>query len=380
MPDIASSNTFLRTLFNRMLAPADVRLDGGRPWDIQIHDERLLKRMLFGGSLAFGESYMDGWWNCERMDALFTHLLAKRVDQQANRISPFVSLFAQLRHGLINLQSIGRAFQVGKQHYDIGNRLFERMLDPTMSYSCGYWANTENLHEAQLAKLHLICRKLDLQPGMKLLEIGCGWGSFAEIAARDYGVEIVGLTVSAEQKALADERLRGLPVEIRLQDYRLTEGQFDRIVSIGMFEHVGLKNYHTYFSRAHRLLKDEGLFLLHSIGNAVSTRHTDPWIDKYIFPNGFIPSLSQVMPPLERFFVVEDLHNFGKDYDKTLMAWWDNFKAAWPELKQDYDERFYRMWQYYLMSSAGFFRSHQGQLWQLVLSKHCHKGNYRSLR
>ncbi len=375
-----SSPSPLRSFFSTLLAPADVRIDGDRGWDIQIQDERIFRRMLLGGSLAFGESYMDGWWDCEQMDRLFTHLIGQHVERHANRVSPFVAMLNIARNGLMNLQSIRRAFQVGKKHYDIGNTLFQRMLDPTMSYSCGYWAEADNLHAAQLAKLHLICRKLQLEPGMKLLEIGCGWGCLAEVAARDYGVEVVGLTVSAEQKALADKRLQGLPVEIRLEDYRHTQGHFDRIVSIGMFEHVGLKNYRAYFSQAQRLLKDDGLFLLHSIGSALPTAYTDPWIDKYIFPNGFIPSLSQVMPAIEPYFVVEDLHNFGADYDRTLMAWWDNFQAAWPELQADYDDRFYRMWRYYLMSSAGFFRSHQGQLWQFVLTKPGKRGVYRSLR
>lgn len=374
------SSKGLRGLYERILQPADIHFDGYRPWDIQVNDERLFRRVLTGGSLAFGEAYMDGWWNSKAMDQLFTRLLRLQLDRKVNHLSPMISGVSWARHHWFNLQSIKRAFHVGEQHYDIGNDLFEKMLDPTMSYSCGYWAHSNTLEQAQLAKLHLICRKLELEPGMKLLEIGCGWGGLAEVAARDYGVEVVGVTISSEQKWLAEKRLAGLPVEIRLQDYRELQGQFDRVVSVGMFEHVGVKNYQAYFSKAAELLREDGLFLLHSIGTARAAPHTDPWIDKYIFPNGYIPALTQILPQMEPHFVVEDLHNFGPDYDRTLMAWWENFERGWPELKMRYDDRFYRMWKYYLMSCAGFFRARQGQLWQFVLSRHHGRKEYLSLR
>jgi cyclopropane-fatty-acyl-phospholipid synthase len=225
-----------------------------------------------------------------------------------------------------------------------------------------------------------VCRKLGLKPGQKVLDIGCGWGSFAKFAAERYGVEVVGLTISKEQAALAREVVAGLPVEIRLQDYRHVEGKFDAVVSIGMFEHVGHRNYRTYMEAAHRLLKDDGLFLLHTIGGNFSDIDIDPWFDKYIFPNGILPEVKHIGTSTDKLFIIEDWHNFGTDYNKTLMAWWRNFEAAWPELKDKYSTRFYRMWKYYIHSIAGGFRARDTQLWQIVLSKEGVPGGYQSVR
>ncbi len=293
-------------------------------------------------------------------------------------------LFHFLRSTLINLQSPSRAYIVGEQHYDIGNDLYAKMLDKRMVYSCGYWsaplAPARNLDEAQEGKLDLICKKLGLKPGQKILDVGCGWGSFAKFAAEKYGVGVVGITISKEQAALARERCKGLPIEIRVEDYRSTAGTFDHIVSVGMFEHVGLKNYRTFFKKMKSLLKDDGLFLLHTIGSSVDLRASDPWIEKYIFPGGLLPSVGQIGKALDRQFVVEDWHNFGADYDTTLMAWYKNFERAWPTLQDKYDERFRRMWRYYLMSMAGMFRSRGTQLWQIVLSKRGVHGGNTSVR
>jgi cyclopropane-fatty-acyl-phospholipid synthase len=249
-----------------------------------------------------------------------------------------------------------------------------------MNYSCAYWAAADNLEDAQRHKLDMICRKLELKPGERLLDIGCGWGGLAQHAASHYGVEVFGVTVSREQQALARERCAGLPVEIALMDYRDINDHFDKAVSVGMFEHVGDKNYPGYFDTVADALRDEGLFLLHTIGSSVTRRYTDPWIDKYIFPNGRLPSARRLAEALEGRFLIEDWHNFGQDYDRTLMAWRENFDAAWPRLAQHYDARFYRMWIYYLASTAGFFRARQGQLWQLVLCKHQRRRIYRSVR
>ena len=370
----------LESYFSRFLAPADIFINGGRPWDIQIHEPRLYRRLLLRGSLGFGEAYMDGWWDVDDMDELFFRLLNLDMDIKLQEASRLFAVISKVRQRMFNLQTMKRAFQVADTHYNLGNDLFDAMLDPTMSYSCGYWQSAQTLEEAQHAKLDLICRKLNLRPGMRLLDVGCGWGGLAEHAARHYGASVVGITISEEQCEMARERVKGLPVDIRLEDYRELAGQFERIVSVGMFEHVGLKNYSAYFKRMNDLLSDGGLFLLHTIGNAREATHTDPWIEKYIFPNGYNPALHQVVPALEPWFIVEDLHNFGPDYDKTLMAWWENFDAHWPELSSSYDDRFYRMWRYYLMSCAGYFRSRQGQLWQMVLSKHHHQARYTSIR
>ena len=367
-------------ILRELAKDAGVTINGDAPWDIRIFDERVYQLVLTKGSLGFGEAYMDGMWECERLDQLFHRLLSARVEEKIDNGSQLRLLGEILRHSLFNLQSSHRAFQVGEQHYDIGNDVFEAMLDPTMSYSCAYWHNAAGLRDAQLKKLDMICRKLELKPGERMLEIGCGWGGLARYAAEHYGVEVVGITISKAQQKLARARCEGLPVSIELMDYRDLTEQFDKIVSVGMFEHVGPKNYAVYFDTARRALKDDGLFLLHTIGNAVTSPKTDAWIDKYIFPNGKLPSAKEIASTLEGRFLIEDWHNFGPDYDHTLMAWWENFDIAWPFLEAKYGKRFYRMWKYYLMSCAGFFRSRQGQLWQLVLSKPERRDVYRSVR
>ncbi len=367
-------------IISELVREAGITINGDAPWDIQVFDERVYQLVLAKGSLGFGEAYMDGLWDCEHLDQLFQRLMSARIEEKIDNWSKLRLLGEIMRHSLFNLQSSQRAFQVGEQHYDIGNDVFEAMLDPTMSYSCAYWHDAAGLRDAQLKKLDMICRKLELKPGERMLEIGCGWGGLARYAAENYGVEVVGITVSKEQQKLARARCEGLPVSIELMDYRNLTEQYDKIVSVGMFEHVGPKNYAVYFDTAHRALKDDGLFLLHTIGNSVTSPKTDAWIDKYIFPNGKLPSAREIASTLERRFLIEDWHNFGPDYDHTLMAWWDNFETAWPFLQAKYGERFYRMWKYYLMSCAGFFRSRQGQLWQLVLSKPERGSTYRSVR
>jgi len=367
-------------ILRELTAEAGISINGDAPWDIQVFDDDVYRLVLTKGSLGFGEAYMDGMWECDRLDQLFHRLLSSHAEEKIDNWSRLRLLGEILRHSLFNLQSSQRAFQVGEQHYDIGNDVFEAMLDPSMSYSCGYWHNATGLADAQQKKLDMICRKLELQPGERLLEIGCGWGGLAHFAAQHYGVEVVGITVSKEQQKLARKRCAGLPVSIELMDYRDLAEKFDKVVSVGMFEHVGPKNYATYFDVVHRTLKDDGLFLLHTIGNSVTSPKTDAWIDKYIFPNGKLPSAKEIASVLEQRFLIEDWHNFGPDYDRTLMAWWDNFDQAWPGLQEKYGERFYRMWKYYLMSCAGFFRSRQGQLWQLVLSKTERARVYRSVR
>lgn len=367
-------------VLRELAAAAGVHFNGDAPWDIRVHDQRVYRRILGQGSLGFGEAYMDGMWDCDRLDELFHRLLSIDVDERLAGWARLRLFGEVVRHCLFNLQTSQRAFQVGERHYDIGNDVFQAMLDPTMSYSCAYWHNAADLEKAQRDKLDLICRKLELRPGERLLEIGCGWGSLARFAVEFYGVEVVGLTVSKEQQQLARARCADLPVRIELMDYRDLSGQFDKVVSVGMFEHVGQKNYPAYFDIARRALRDDGLFLLHTIGSHITTAHTDPWIDRYIFPNGKLPSARELATVLEGRFIIEDWHNFGPDYDRTLMAWRDNFDQAWPRLSTHYDERFRRMWRYYLSSCAGFFRARQGQLWQLVLSKRGRHAVYHSVR
>ena len=368
-----SRSDTLRGRIERLLAFADIRIDGDRPWDIQVHDDRLYARLMGGGSLGLGESYVDGWWDAASLDEMLCRLLRAHVDE---RVHNRHDVWAGLKAKLINLQAGRRAFVVGERHYDLGNDLYASMLGKRLVYSCGYWRHAADLDTAQEAKLDLVCRKLMLQPGMRVLDIGCGWGEALKFAAERYGVSGVGLTISREQADYARELCKNLPIEIRLQDYRETDERFDRVFSIGMFEHVGVKNYRSYFEAVRRCLADDGLSVLHTIGTNISTDHTDPWIDKYIFPNSMLPSAAQVARSSEGLFVLEDWHSFGSDYDRTLQAWRSNIEAAWAMLPTRYDERFRRMWRYYLGASMAGFRSNHCQLWQVVLSPEGVVGGY----
>jgi cyclopropane-fatty-acyl-phospholipid synthase len=365
----------VKKILCKMLAPSDVQVDGNRPWDIRVYNPDFYERVLSGGSLALGESYMDGWWDCEALDQFFEKIMENRLDKQSN---PNIAtlLWVILKAKVLNAQKRSRAYIIGKRHYDIGNNLFSIMLDKGLNYSCAYWKNAETLDAAQEAKLDLICRKIGLRSGMKVLDIGCGWGGFAKYAAEKYGAKLHGITVSREQVKFGNNACQCLDVKIELKDYRKVREKFDRIVSVGMFEHVGCKNYRTFMKVAHRCLKPDGLFLLHTIGGNTSTNSTDPWIDKYIFPNSMLPSTKQITSAIEGLFVLEDWHNFGQYYDKTLMAWYNNFTKNWAKIKEAYDERFYRMWTYYLLSCAGSFRSRRNQVWQIVFSKKGIKGGY----
>ncbi|QPL45410.1 cyclopropane fatty acyl phospholipid synthase [Halomonas sp. A40-4] len=357
-----------------LLKQADIEINGQRSWDIQLKAPGVIDSALSRGNLGFGESYMQGDWEVESLDQFFYRLMRAQLHQ---RIKPTQLIYHSLRARLINRQSAKRAWEVGEKHYDLGNEFYAGMLDKRMTYTCGYWKDATNLDDAQEAKLDLICRKLNLEPGMRVLDIGCGWGSFMAYAAEHYGVECVGLTISREQAEFGQRLMKnGLPVEFRLRDYRDETETFDRIVSIGMFEHVGHKNYREFMEVAHRCLKDDGLFLLHTIGKNLRATACDPWIDKYIFPNGELPVMGQVTDAAEGLFVVEDVHNFGADYDKTLMAWHANFETNWPNFRYRFDETFYRMWRYYLLSCAAAFRAREIQLWQFVLSKKGVVGGY----
>jgi cyclopropane-fatty-acyl-phospholipid synthase len=356
-----------------LLGQADVEIDGPRPWDIRIHHPRAFDRFLAQGRLGAGESYEDGWWDCDALDELACRVLRSnmlRSVQWKSMVGPL------LKAHLVNLQSPRRAFRVGEAHYDLGNDLFAAMLDSRMVYTCGYWEGAATLDTAQENKLDLVCRKIGLEPGMRVLDIGCGWGAFGKFAAERYGAETIGVTVSREQVELGRELCRDLPVSFLLKDYRDIHGRFDRIVSLGMFEHVGEKNYRTFMETVRHALVDDGLFLLHTIGSPKTVHAVDPYINRYIFPNSLVPSAEQIARAFDGLFVLEDWHSFGADYDKTLMAWWRNFDAHWPELLEKYGERFHRRWRYYLLTCAGSFRARTNQLWQIVLSPRGVPGGY----
>ncbi|GAB3383453.1 cyclopropane-fatty-acyl-phospholipid synthase [Lysobacter fragariae] len=404
--DTATGFHPLRDRLERLLEAADVRIDGERPWDMQLHDTHVPARILAQGSLGLGETYMDGGWDTQSLDGLLFRLLDARVDE---RVHGAANAFDGARARLFNLQSRRRSHIVGEQHYDLGNELYRAMLGKRMVYSCGYWRNAGNLDDAQEAKLDLVCRKLSLRPGMRVLDIGCGWGEALRFAAHRHGVGGLGVTISQEQAAYAADLCAGLPIAIRVHDYRELESAvraddertpvigrptdatstdptsrrdapFDRVFSVGMFEHVGVKNYRRYFEVARHCLRDNGLFLLHTIGNNVSERHTDPWIARYIFPNSMLPSAAQIARAAEGLFVIEDWHGFGTDYDLTLQAWRDNIEAAWDSLPPRYDERFRRMWRFYLAGAMASFRARRLQLWQIVFSTRGVRGGYAERR
>ncbi len=362
-----------KKLVREILSAAGITINGDRPWDIRVREERFYSRVLHSGSLGLGESYMEGWWECEKLDEFFSRIV--RTDAE-EKIKNWKVVLHALKAKIVNLSGKSRAFEIGEKHYDVGNELYRAMLDKRMVYSCGYWKDAKNLDEAQEAKLDLICRKIGLRRGERILDIGCGWGSFAKYAAEKYGVDVVGVTVSKEQALLGKELCQGLPVDIRLQDYREIDEKFDHIVSVGMFEHVGYKNYRTFMDIVHKCLRDNGFLLLHTIGNNISEVTTDPWIYKYIFPNSLIPSMAQISKAVEGLFIIEDWHNFGIYYDATLTSWYHNFIKSWDKLKEFYDERFFRMWKYYLLSSAGSFRGRHLQVWQIVMSKKGVLGGY----
>lgn len=366
--------------FAQLLARADIQVDGDRPWDIHIRDRRAVDRILGDGNLGLGEAYMAGWVEIERVDGFVDRVLRAGLASEVGS-SPRLWWHA-LKARLYNHQTRSRSWEVGERHYDLGNDFYRDMLDPRMTYTCGLWNDgagtmAQNLAEAQEHKLDLICRKLDLRPGQRVLDIGCGWGSFMIYAAEKYGVECVGLTISKEQVALGRKLAGDLPVEFRLMDYRDIDEPFDHVVSVGMFEHVGRQNYDLYMQVARRCLKPGGLFLLHTIGTNRENAPPDPWIGKYIFPNGELPAMQQVIDACEGRFVVEDVHNFGANYDRTLMAWYENFEQAWPRWQAKYGDSFGRMWKYYLQSCAGGFRAREIQLWQFVLSPTGRRGGYR---
>jgi len=368
-----------------LLRVAGIQLNGNNPYDPRVHDPSIYLKLIMDHELVLGEAYMDGLWDVEQLDEFFYKICRAGLERQIETHPLF--LLAQLQTWLRNavatmrnFQTKNRAHHVGEVAYDVGNDFFKKILDTRMNYTCGYWKNAQTLDDAQVAKLDLICRKLNLQPGQRVLDIGCGFGGFARYAAENYQAEVVGVTISKEQFKFAKEYCKSLPIDIRLQDYRDVNELFDHIVSIGMFEHVGYKNYRTFFKVVHRCLREEGLLVLQTIGSNFSTKRVNGWFGKYIFPNGMLPSIAQLGKASEKILMVEDWHSFGFDYDKTLMAWHENFIKNWGSLKTDYNERFYRLWNFYLLSCAGAFRARDLQLWQIVFSKHGMMPNYHSIR
>jgi len=359
----------LRKTVQDLLGLCGVTINGPAASDIRVNDDRMYSRVLRDKNLGLGESYMDGWWDCQRVDEFIYRILSARLDEKV--ADSFKLLLPVVGALLFNRQSKIRSRDVAERHYDLGNDLFFSFLDPYNQYSCAYFNGTKSLDQAQLNKMDLICRKLGLRAGDHVLDIGLGWGGLAKYMAQNYSCAVTGVNISEEQIAYSQEFCKGLPVDVVHCDYRDVQGEFDKVVSVGMFEHVGRKNYGRFMHTVHNCLKQEGVFLLHTIGSNESQVKSDPWISKYIFPNGELPSIAQISKAAEGLFVVEDLHNLGPQYDKTLMAWNERFQAAWPQLESKYDKRFKRMWEYYLLSCAGSFRARNIQLWQIVMTRSC---------
>lgn len=364
----------MQRIMEKNLQEIGVTINGNKPYDIQIHDTKFFSRVLRDQTIGAGEAYMEGMWDCERLDELFFRVCYYNIDSRF--YSPLKIFLTNVKNTLFNQQSREKAAEVAKCHYDLGPSLYEAMLGKSLAYTCGYWKTADNLDDAQFAKYELVCKKLMLKPGEKVLEIGCGMGGLAKYMAENYNCEVVAIDISHQQATYAKQHCRNLPVTVYETDYRDVDiynpnkEKFDKIVSVGVLEHIGFKNYDLLLNIAREFIKEDGIFLLHSIGSNVSMRSCNPWIDKYIFPNGMLPSLKQLGPAFEKRFIVEDLQNFGFYYDPTLLAWHKNFNDHWPELKGNYnnDEKFRRMMNYYLLSCAGAFRARGMQLWQFILT------------
>jgi cyclopropane-fatty-acyl-phospholipid synthase len=375
--------TSLQVAVAQSLADADIIVGGSRPWDITVHDTRMYRALATSGSLGAGESYMNGWWDCEALDQMAERYL-RSISTSRIPGGSFQGFLQLIRAKYIDLQLGLGGREIARVHYDLPTELFESMLGPTMNYSCGYWRDTNDLTSAQTAKMHLICRKLGLRPGMRVLDVGCGWGGLIDFVAREYSCSTVGVTVSAEQARYANEKRDTASSEIHLLDYRdlraEDHGTFDAITSVGMLEHVGPRNYDRFFDVMRRLLKPSGLLLVQSFGRERS-EPVDRWINRYIFPNSYVPNGTELLSATRGRFIVEDWHNFGADYDRTLMAWHTNFEKWATDKWKVTDHTRYRMWRYYLLTfAAGFRVRDRVQLWQLVLSPQGVPNGYVSLR
>jgi cyclopropane-fatty-acyl-phospholipid synthase len=373
MPAIAlpARSTDAESIVRELFGLAGIEIDGAGLGDIRVKDPRFYERVIRDASVGFGEAYMDEWWETDALDVTIDKIMRANLKQKIQGSWRMRALTVKAL--LLNLQAKTRSGASVEAHYDIGNDLYTRMLDERMVYTCAYWGGSgsraKTLTEAQEAKLDLVCRKVGMKPGMRVLDLGCGWGGLASWAAEKYGCDVLGVTLSKDQVSLGNEKWKHLPVKLELRDYRDVVGTFDRVVSIGMMEHVGPKNHRAMMEVIDRCLVDDGVALVHTIANNKSLRHGTPFIEKYIFPNAVAPSIAQIGRAMEGLFVLEDLHNIGPDYDPTLMAWWDNFDRTYGEISHRYDRKFYLMWKFYLLAAAGASRSRDGQLYQVVMTK-----------
>ena len=347
--------------------------DGEPEVVVRIADLRTALAIAAHPTLALGEAFMDGGLTLEKGDiygllALVGRNFKYRVHRPPSLLRRLVKRLNQANDRLSARRNV-------HHHYDLSVDLYRRFLDEDLQYSCAYFARPDmTLDEAQAAKKRHIMGKLFIEPGMKVLDIGCGWGGLGLTLAEEAGAKVTGVTLSIEQQALATQRARARGVaeraEFRLQDYRDVDGPFDRIVSVGMFEHVGVPNYDAYFQAIARLLNDDGVAMIHSIGRKDIPAETNPWMAKYIFPGGYIPALSEVLPAIERAGLwVTDVEVLRLHYAETVKAWRMRFLKQREEIKGLYDERFCRMWEFYFACSEIAFRYCGHMVFQLQLSK-----------
>ncbi len=364
-----------KRIVTNTLARAGVAINGDRPWDIQVLQNRFFRRAA-RGPLGLGESYMDRDWDVLSLDELFRHVISAGLDH--GYLAQFNRLWLDLQARISNLQSRRRARAVAEEHYDLDYRMYENFLGPYNQYTCCFFDGTDDLAKAEIRKLEIICDKLDVKSSDTVLDIGCGWGGFAKYAASTRGCQVTGVSLSREQVEYARKYTEGLPVKIVHSDYRdlpdKLDTRFDKILICGMIEHVGYKNYANLMTVVHHLLKDHGLFLLHTIGNSEDTAIVNPWIEKYIFRNSMAPSMLQLAASIRGLFTVHDWQNYGHYYSSTLSAWQENFERNWETIKslktaRPFDEKFRRMWNYYLLSCKAAFDVEDLQLWQIVMSK-----------
>jgi cyclopropane-fatty-acyl-phospholipid synthase len=357
----------------RLLERCGLAINGPAARDPQIHDERVYARLLKNGSVGAGEAFMDGWWDARDLSGCLEAVLRADLDAQF-RGALFREKFRELRFQWLNRQTRELSRRVARDHYDLPFEFWRRMLGKTMQYSCAYWERgARDLDEAQVAKMELICRKLQLEEGLSVLETACGWGSLAHHMAAHHGVRVKAFTLSEQQYRYAVAHYSHPRVEFFCADYRdfaaRHQGEkFDRIASIGLVEHVGRRNLDVFFRMIQRFMKPEGWALVHGMGKQ-TPEATDPWITRYIFPGGEIPRLSHLVDSISRCALnVEDLHNLGLSYIPTLRAWLQSLSE--PAGEGAPQGRALRMWVYFLSLSIAAFEARKLQLYHFILSHH----------
>ena len=364
--------------FKAYMSARGIQVNGPNDWDLQVHDDSWIREIELKGTLAIGDAYVSGLWDCKALDELVCRLFS---NMKREMLFPSLQMLTvNLWNRLSNPQAGTRAKKVIDAHYEKYIDVIKYFIGPSLCYSCAWWEHSDNLADAQKAKMDLVCRKLQLAKSDRVLDIGCGYGALANHAAEYYGCHVTGITLSPRQAELATARFPSPLIEFRAMDWQSDEfmqlGEFDKIMSVGMFEHVGRKNYTIFFKRCSHLLRSHGLFLLHTIGRSVKAS-IDLWVDRYIFPGGSLPKLGDLDEVEAQNLILEDLQNIGAHYDMTLCAWQANLDHGQATGELDLDEKDLRFWRYYLLSFAGAFRVRKRlQVWQLLLAKSGVIGGY----